>query len=145
MQIYPQMPFQLGATYTVTVQASFDGGSTYCPVGAACQISFAATNQRMEEEVTEMPAAASDLLLWPNPNRGDELFLNMATVAEGVDQVTIDVTDMYGKRVMGRTLPVSNGSLNAVVSLGEQLASGLYLVNLTAGDQTITKRLVIQR
>ncbi|HEX2617045.1 MAG TPA: hypothetical protein VHL57_05840, partial [Flavobacteriales bacterium] len=39
MLIYPQYPFQLGATYSVTVQASFNGGSTYCPVGAACQIS----------------------------------------------------------------------------------------------------------
>ncbi|MFT3885789.1 MAG: T9SS type A sorting domain-containing protein [Flavobacteriales bacterium] len=142
MMIYSNMPFRLGATYDVTVQASMDGGVSYCPVGATCQISFATSNARMEEVAGTSP---SDLLLWPNPNRGDELHLNMASVADGLDQVTVDVVDMYGKRVMARTITVNNGSLNTVLSLDKDLASGLYLVNLTAGDRVITKRLVIQR
>jgi hypothetical protein len=141
MQIYPQYPFQLGATYDVTVQASFNGGGTYCPVGATCQISFAANNLQMEEEVE----VSNDLLMWPNPNRGDQLFLSMGDLDTSLEKVTVDIIDMFGKRVLGTTIPVGDGTLNTVLQLDDQLASGLYLVNLTAGEHTITKRLVIQR
>jgi len=144
MLIYPQYPFHLGATYDVTVQASFDNGASYCPVGATCQISFAATNHRVDEVAAEK-VNADDLLMWPNPNRGDQLYLSMSTFDVPVEQVTVDIIDMFGKRVMSATIPVSGGALNSMLQLRDQLASGLYLVNLTAGEQTITKRLVIQR
>jgi hypothetical protein len=125
----------------VTVQASFNGGGTYCPVGATCQISFAANNLQMEEEVE----VSNDLLMWPNPNRGDQLFLSMGDLDTSLEKVTVDIIDMFGKRVLGTTIPVGDGTLNTVLQLDDQLASGLYLVNLTAGEHTITKRLVIQR
>jgi len=145
MQIYPQYPFQLGATYDVTVQASFNGGGTYCPVGATCQISFAANNLQMEEVVSEQPTVGSELVLWPNPNRGEELFLSMAGLQSSDGKVTIDVVNMFGEKVLGRTIAIGDGGLNTVLELDKQMASGLYLVNLTADGKTITKRLVIQR
>ncbi|MFT3885790.1 MAG: GEVED domain-containing protein [Flavobacteriales bacterium] len=141
MVIYSNMPFRLGATYDVTVQASMDGGVSYCPVGATCQISFATSNARMEEVAGTSP---SDLLLWPNPNRGDELYLSMGQLEGTNGKVTVDVVNMFGERVLGTTVAVNGTSLNTVLSLNKDLASGLYLVNLTAGDRVITKRLVIQ-
>jgi hypothetical protein len=145
LQIYPQMPFQLGASYDVTVQASFDGGNTYCPYGATCQISFAANNLQMEEVVSEQPTVGSELVLWPNPNRGEELFLSMAGLQSSDGKVTIDVVNMFGEKVLGRTIAIGDGGLNTVLELDKQMASGLYLVNLTADGKTITKRLVVQR
>jgi hypothetical protein len=145
MQIYPQMPFQLGATYDVTVQASFDGGNSYCPYGPTCQISFAANNLQMEEAITEAPTTGSELVLWPNPNRGEELFMSMTGLHSSDGKVTIDVVNMFGEKVLGRTIAIGDGGLNTVLELDKQMASGLYLVNLTADGKTITKRLVIQR
>jgi len=84
-------------------------------------------------------------LMWPNPNRGDQLYLSMNAFDAPVEQVTVDIIDMFGKRVMSATIPVSGNALNSMLQLDDQLASGLYLVNLTAGERTITKRLVIQR
>ncbi|MFT3884428.1 MAG: T9SS type A sorting domain-containing protein [Flavobacteriales bacterium] len=132
MVIYSNMPFRLGATYDVTVQASMDGGVSYCPVGATCQISFATSNARMEEVAGTSP---SDLLLWPNPNRGDELYLSMGQLEGTNGKVTVDVVNMFGERVLGTTVAVNGTSLNTVLSLNKDLASGLYLVNLTAGDR----------
>ncbi|MFT3885438.1 MAG: lamin tail domain-containing protein [Flavobacteriales bacterium] len=132
MVIYSNMPFRLGATYDVTVQASMDGGVSYCPVGATCQISFATSNARMEEVAGTSP---SDLLLWPNPNRGDELYLSMGQLEGTNGKVTVDVVNMFGERVLGTTVAVNGTSLNTVLSLDKDLASGLYLVNLTAGDR----------
>jgi len=143
MLIYPQYPFHLGATYDVTVQASFDNGASYCPAGATCQISFAATNTRMDGE--EVEQSSSDLTLWPNPNRGDQLHLRMAELQSPTGEVTVEVMNMFGERVLAKTIVLNDGMLDMTLDLDRTLASGLYLVNLTAGDKTLTKRLVIQR
>jgi len=143
MLIYPQYGFALGATYSVTVQASFDNGATYCPVGPSCQISFAATNTRIAEE--PISSTGGELLLWPNPNRGDQFNLRITDLESTNNEATLEVVNMFGERVITKTLVVSDGLISTTVDLDRTLASGLYLVNLTAGGKTTTKRLVIQR
>ena len=62
-----------------------------------------------------------------------------------VSTVGVDVTDLYGKLVSTRTIPVQDGTLKTTIDFENTLAPGLYLVNLQAGDKRITERLVIQR
>ncbi len=57
----------------------------------------------------------------------------------------MDVFDSFGKRAMTATLPVQDGYLNTALELAPDMAAGLYMVNVTAGDNTRTERLVIQR
>ncbi|TXI82037.1 MAG: T9SS type A sorting domain-containing protein, partial [Flavobacteriales bacterium] len=79
-----------------------------------------------------------------NPNRGDQLFVSLSSVEEGVSTVSVDIYDLSGKRAMARTIAVQDGFVNTNVELGSQLASGLYMVHITAGDKAYTERLVIQ-
>ncbi|MBL8002318.1 MAG: T9SS type A sorting domain-containing protein, partial [Flavobacteriales bacterium] len=152
-------PFLCGTyVYNVRVRGSFDNGATWCPYGAVCQVTItnnlaqplctspsavAGVDERMhfdEEVVTTM----AEMTMWPNPNRGEELYVTV----EGLDGVettaTMDIFDMFGKKVATRTLAVNGGTLNSVVRLEGALAAGLYLVNITAGEQSFTQRLVIQ-
>ena len=46
---------------------------------------------------------------------------------------------------MTATLPVQDGFLNTALELAPDMAAGLYMVNVTAGDNTRSERLVIQR
>jgi 5-hydroxyisourate hydrolase-like protein (transthyretin family) len=62
-----------------------------------------------------------------------------------VSTVQVDLFDLTGKRVLARQLPLQDGRLYSVLSLGDEVASGIYMVNVTAGDFTTTERLVIQR
>ena len=82
--------------------------------------------------------------MYPNPNRGDQLFLNIGGVSNDVGTVDVDIFDMTGKRVVARTLAVQDGFVNTNVELGNHLSGGLYIVNVTAGTKTYTERLVIQ-
>ncbi|MBK7754304.1 MAG: T9SS type A sorting domain-containing protein [Flavobacteriales bacterium] len=59
--------------------------------------------------------------------------------------VTVDIVDVFGKRVMSVTETAQNGSLNTVLALDNSLASGMYTVQVTAGDKTFTERLVINK
>lgn len=138
------MPFVNGATYNVTVQASFDGGVTWCPPGETCQISIS-PNGMAQQPITNDIGLTSmvDVHVFPNPNRGDRLFIHTT----GVDlsgPVHVDITDLSGKLITTDVLVVPEGGSTAEVTLGEQLANGLYLVTLVAGEERFARRLVVQ-
>ena len=88
--------------------------------------------------------SAAELRMFPNPNRGDLLTFSLSAVEEGVNTVSVDIFDLFGKRVSARTIAVADGGVNTVLDLNGELAAGMYLVNITAGEALFTERLVIQ-
>ena len=86
-----------------------------------------------------------ELHLYPNPNNGDQLRIHLNGTDPDITTVALDITDLFGKRVMTSTLAVQDGELNTVLSLRNDLADGLYIVTLTAGERVFNERLVITR
>ncbi len=82
--------------------------------------------------------------MFPNPNRGDLVNFSISAIEEGVNTVSVDIYDLTGKRMSARTIAVADGNVNTVLDLNGELAAGMYLVNITAGDKSYTERLVIQ-
>ncbi|WKZ64872.1 MAG: MopE-related protein [Flavobacteriales bacterium] len=137
---------QCDKTYEVDVRASFDGGATWChssdPWGDVCLLTTTCSNALVGQGTG---TAAGTLRLYPNPNQGDQLMLSLSAVAEGVQTVSVDIFDLFGKRVAARTIPVQDGFVNSVLELNGELANGMYVVSITAGADSYTERLVIQR
>jgi len=88
--------------------------------------------------------ANNNFTMYPNPNRGDQLFLSVSRMEDGVSTVSVDIFDMTGKRVVASTIAVQDGFINTNLELNSELAAGLYMVNVTAGNMSYTERLVIQ-
>jgi hypothetical protein len=160
---------QCGRTYLVDVRVSKDGGATWCidtptpscvepvsPWGKVCSVTintstfcpnFTGGSSSLAEQGTN-----GGLTMYPNPNRGDQVFLSLSEVAADVLTVTVDIYDLSGKRIVARTIAVQasssrsggGGYLNTALELNGDLAGGMYMVNITAGDKTYTERLVIQ-
>lgn len=82
--------------------------------------------------------------LWPNPNDGQELFITMAGLDMDIHTASVDLMDITGRNVMSTTLPVSNGQLNAAMELNNA-ANGSYLLVVTAGNKTFSKRVVVSK
>jgi len=83
--------------------------------------------------------------MWPNPNNGAQLNVNLSGVEEGTNTVSMDVFDLSGKRIITRTLAVQDGFVNQVVDLNGEISTGMYMVKMTAGEQVYTERLMIQK
>ena len=81
--------------------------------------------------------------MWPNPNDGQRLNLH-AELEKEVTTATVDIFDIYGKRVQSEVITVNGVELNSVIELNNTIASGLYMVTITAGEASFTQRLVIQ-
>ena len=78
-------------------------------------------------------SAATDFNLYPNPTKSD--FVNITSTGSGAMQAAI--FDILGKQVINTT--VSNKRINI-----STLNTGIYIVKLTQGAATTTKKLIIQ-
>ena len=90
-------------------------------------------------------SADGSLTLYPNPNNGDQLFINLSEVDAEVKTVSVDIFDLAGKRVSARAIAVTDSNVNTNIDLHNELANGLYVVNITAGEKIYNERLVIQK
>ncbi|MCB0763830.1 MAG: T9SS type A sorting domain-containing protein [Flavobacteriales bacterium] len=134
-------------TYDVTVQAFVNGA--YCVVGEVCSVTICNNPPCMmngggqQNSAIDAPTDAV-LNMYPNPNNGDQLYISLSAVEEGVNTVSMDLYDVSGKRMIARTIAAQDGFVNTVVDLNGDLAAGMYMVNIIAGDRVYTQRLVIQ-
>ena len=137
---------QAGFTYDVEVRVSKNGGLTYCTDaavwGPVCQVTIASATSQTPGLMSMQDNG--ELSMYPNPTRGDVLNFSLSTVAAGVERVSMDIFDLSGKRVSSRVLPVNAGAVNTVIDLKGELAAGMYLVNITAGERVYTERLMVQ-
>jgi cysteine-rich repeat protein len=121
-------------------QVNGDGCDNNCqPTGSANAHNDARVFFDGDETSTE-----AVLTLWPNPNNGEQLYVTIDQLNADVTTATLDIFDMVGHKVTTRTIAVNGTTLNTVIALDASMAHGMYLVNVTAGDQTFVQRLVIQ-
>jgi hypothetical protein len=84
---------------------------------------------------TSAPVADEfDAVAYPNPTNG---ILNIQTTSE--EPGVMDVYTVLGSKV--KTVLLSGGTSNYVLDLSEN-STGIYLVNITIGNQTQTKRII---
>ena len=146
----PQL--QDGKTYDVDVRVSKDGGLTWCtssdPWGNVCKLTIGSINVNANAAMTDGlrgSSSAGELIMFPNPNRGDQLFVSITTLPLDVHLVTLDLFNLTGKLVTSRVLAAQDGLLNTAVDLQGELGDGLYLVQFKAGASVWSQRLVIAR
>ncbi|MBP6643824.1 MAG: T9SS type A sorting domain-containing protein, partial [Flavobacteriales bacterium] len=145
-------------TYEVEVRVSKDLGATWCIDGAspACDPNPVTTWGKTCNVTTSVcfqgPGQSSmgtqgngALTMYPNPNNGDQLTISLTEVARDVRTMSVDIYDLTGKRITARTIAVQDGFVTTVLDLNGDIANGMYMVNITAGEKTYTERLVIQK
>jgi hypothetical protein len=142
------LPLQDGKTYDVDVRVSKDGGLTWCtsadPWGNVCQLTIDNTPANNGNQNFAAEGMDAELRMFPNPNRGDVLTFSLSAIEEGVNNVSVDIYDLTGKRMSARMIAVTDGQVNTTLDLNGELAAGMYVVNIIAGEMTYTERLVIQ-
>jgi hypothetical protein len=141
-------PLVPGQQYQVVVRAFRNG--QWCPWGEACALNICPLDGPCPPETSGLMfsqevATEITVNMWPNPNRGDQLNIQMDRLPAGMNSFSMDVFDLQGRRVLAREIPVSADAVITTVDLGGSLPHGIYLVNIAVGDQMNVQRLVIER
>jgi hypothetical protein len=134
-----------GQTYTVSVRVTQGGVqgdySTSCPITIAGPQTQGLAGTAVSKVSLEDITAA----IFPNPNAGDQVSINMGNIVDEHQMVTVDVYDIYGKRVHIEEFANSGSELNRVITFGQELAPGMYLINIYLNnEQVLAEKLVVQ-
>jgi hypothetical protein len=143
LTVWATLPLQYNSTYSVRVRPSFDLGVNYCPFAAACNITTAVGPEDPGHGM-EALVEGDGLQLWPNPNGEGRVYLHLEGLSETTELVTVDIYDLMGSKVQTATLVAGAGVLNESLDLSNDIARGVYVVNLSAEGKVFTKRLVVE-
>lgn len=80
-----------------------------------------------------------NLSIYPNPNKGQ---FNVEFDNALNDQVGIQIFDLSGRSIFNQSYETTS-SFSQNINLG-RVSSGMYLVNITDGQRTVTKKVVIE-
>jgi uncharacterized protein YjdB len=94
--------------------------------------------------VNPVTGPGSDIRLMPNPNNGT---FNIRGTLGGTinEEISVQVTDMLGQVVYNGRLVARNGSVDENLLLGNDLANGMYMLNLEWGSERKVFHFAIRR
>ncbi|MCC6840036.1 MAG: T9SS type A sorting domain-containing protein [Flavobacteriales bacterium] len=92
--------------------------------------------------VSPPDASGSAISTWPNPSYGDQVQLTLSGLGAFMQNVQVELYDATGRQAMATVLPVTGGHMNCKLEVGA-LAQGIYLVQVIAGEQVHSTRLVV--
>jgi hypothetical protein len=109
-----------------------------CPGGLALE----EASEMSEPSVRTTNVEGDHVAMYPNPNNGQLLNLNITGVSS--DQVTVRILDALG-RVVHTDRYATDGTLNKIISFDRPLAGGLYMVEMMYDGKIVTERLLVQK
>ena len=121
------------------------GGYSYSNVsGDKSQPSQGASDYwivKLAADVTGISEASlnSQLSIFPNPNQG-KFNLQLENIAASKAEVSI--SDLLGRIVLQKELPVTNKQVSEELEI--KAAKGLYLLQIKAGNQTTSRKIVVE-
>ncbi len=142
-----------GTTYDVRIRPMYGGGAFPGDWGLDYQcLQIAGSGGLTEEGNADMQEAGlrnlaqaetqTAVALYPNPIRGDMVNLNITDVKDS--SVMVRILDATGRVAYAKRF-ATEGSLSQVITFDQPLTSGLYMVEITHGEELINERLVVQR
>ena len=77
--------------------------------------------------------------------RDGQVNLNIDGFVDAEQNITVDIQDIYGKQVFAKEFGNSGERFNTILNLNSDIASGVYMVNITVNGERTVQRLSIIR
>lgn len=123
------LPGETGQSFTSTTLAPWDKVTVGMVSSRDCALPRLATSRQATTGVSDISNGAVNLVLAPNPNKGD-----FTVRANGIntDVVRISISNTVGQIVYTSEADIKNGLLNHDISLGGELVPGIYIMHLNS-------------
>ena len=103
--------------------------------GAMEYVDESLQQERMDSQLYD------DVMIYPNPNRGDQFGLMMSL--NNARYADINISDQSGRTIWSGRLSVQ-GNMNSQIEFESPLSAGVYMVNIVAGESLFVRKLVVQ-
>jgi hypothetical protein len=134
-----------GETYSVSVrvkQGGIEGDySNSCSITIAGPQAEITAGEVMNNKSLEM----GTLGIFPNPNTGDEVRVDVTGLADGYQDVSIVLYDIYGKQISVDSFGQDGPEMSYLLRFKNALATGLYLVQVNVdGKSFAIEKLIVK-
>lgn len=116
--------------------------STYTPFGPACTFMIAGPGMAPQQPKSMAMRNEGELMTWPNPVNGSQVQLTLGDLDATLQNVQVQLYDATGRPAISTVLPVAGGNVNGTLELG-RMAQGVYLLQVIAGEEMRSMRLVV--
>ena len=142
--VLPNLPST--GVWNVRIRPNFSYGSgTYGPPQRIQVLNTSASSMlpegAMESEHRGAFIGSEELLIYPNPCKGELVHISMDDVQKG--QLQLRVLDASSRVVTTRSYTVEN-SFNTTLKFDEKLSAGVYMIEVTNAGSVQTQRLIVQ-
>jgi PKD repeat protein len=147
--LYSSHQYSVSGNYNICLSVTVSCGSTSSSCAtysvfrsAANMINVSVKAPDLKVEITGINKNAADnssISFFPNPNNG---LFNLSVKNLNSPQTNVVVYNMVGQKVFDATYPSEANELNKQLDLSSEPA-GIYVVTITNGDMTYTKKIVI--
>ncbi|MCB0794911.1 MAG: T9SS type A sorting domain-containing protein, partial [Flavobacteriales bacterium] len=126
--------------YNVSVEVLVGGQwSGYC--GPVCPLTISSPPAAFAGRDLDV-VSNSAMQVWPNPVRDGQVNLLIEGLTDETQRVSVEVFDLFGKRVMATQQDNSGEVFNTVLEL-DGFATGVYMINVTVNDQVYMQRISV--
>jgi hypothetical protein len=109
-------------------------------------VSGSAASQMLDEETGAQQTKTFETqplsVVYPNPNNGNEININLTDIGSG--ELMVKIVDAVGRTIYNNRYTV-DGSLFTKIDFAEQLTGGIYLVEFTINGETMNERMIVER
>ena len=138
-------------TYDVDVRARIAGNWTsygsICALtitGASSMVIYDGPPQSHKSLNIEESNEPTTVNIYPNPNDGQLVFLNVNNAGSEYDKMLVNVTDMYGKVVYSEQMMVTPSYTHQQLTFSNNLSKGMYFVNVIIGENKYSNKMIIK-
>jgi uncharacterized repeat protein (TIGR03803 family) len=143
-----------GVTYSIRIRPYVDGA--WRNYGASCLVTMPGTATRtaneenqstissIENDTDEDGASNMFITIFPNPTNK---LTPVSLVVNGLNTVdktvTIEVTDMVGKKIYEKKADNNGGYVREYIRFDNDIASGSYFINIKTSTEVIVRKIVV--
>jgi hypothetical protein len=141
-------PAQLGSTgyWSVRVRPNFNNYAGVWGPSKVIAVSGSAASQMLDDEHGAQQVKTFEAqplsVVYPNPNNGNEVNINLTDIGSG--ELMVKIVDAVGRTIYNNRYAV-DGSLFTKIDFTEQLTGGIYLVEFTINGETMNERMIVER
>ena len=95
--------------------------------------------------VTNTMATSDKLSVIPNPNKGSFTLSGTVANASNLKDIDFEVVDMLGQVMYKDVAKIDNGEINKNITLGDNIANGVYLIRIKGEGENRTIRFTLDR
>jgi hypothetical protein len=145
----PNVPFVIGQTYGYEVRCLCADGTAYINWSgiipeATLVVPPPPAGVQHNNSLALKAVDASSLILYPNPNGGEELMLGIEYTGglEGI--ANVQVMDITGKTIWSERIPVKGEQFNTLINFQPRLTTGMYIASVDMDGIILRKKFIVE-